>query len=316
MQIPTALRTRLIVIATIVGLTGAVFGSVRPAQAAETVGFQISPPVNTLALDPGTSSRQKIKVTNLTNSQMTITLGKANFVAKGEEGEVELIDDAAPLYSLAPYFSLSQPTLVIPPRSTGEMSYVISVPLDAEPGGRYGSITFNTIASRLAPGQSGAAVRQQLAALVFLRINGTANEQLKIESFAPDKSFYEYGPIAFTTRVKNLGNVHAKPTGEIVVRNMFGLTTAKVKVDERIVLPDSIRRIQGKLDRKTLFGKYTATLTLKNGTVQTLTAKTSFTVIPYKLIALLLAIALILIGVYIKARKRLRRAFRILAGKE
>ena len=312
----TASRTPIILASMIIGISGAVFGFNRPAKAADTVGFQISPPVSTLALDPGTSSRRTIKVTNLTNTQMTLELGKANFVAKGEEGEVELIDDAAPLYSLAPYFTLAQPTIIIAPRSTAEMQYVLSVPQNAEPGGRYGSITFKSIPTTLPAGQSGASVRQQLAALIFLRINGAANEQLAISSFNPDKPFYEYGPIGFTARVKNLGNVHEKPTGEIVVKNMFGFTTEKVKVDEKQIIPQSIRKLQAKLQRKLLLGGYTATLTLHNGTNQTLTAKTSFTVIPYKLIAIILIIAIVLFILFFKSRKRLRRAFRILAGKE
>lgn len=312
----TASRTPIILASLIIGLTGAVFGLSLPARAAETVGFQISPPVQTLALDRGTSTRSVIKVTNLTNTQMTLQLGKANFVAKGEEGEVELVDDAAPLYSLSPYFSLSQPTLTIAPRSTAEMQYVLSVPQDAEPGGRYGSITFETIANKLPSGQSGAVVKQRLAALIFLRVNGATNEQLTIASFAPEKTLYEYGPINFTTRVKNLGNVHEKPTGDIIIRNMFGLKTATVKIDGQQIIPQAIRRLQTKLDRHLLFGKYTATLTLHNGTIQTLTAKTTFTVIPYRLILIILFIAIVLITFYVKTRKRFKRAFRILAGKE
>lgn len=286
------------------------------STSATTVGFQISPPVQTLALDPGTSTRRTIKVTNLTNDQMTLLIGKANFVSKGEEGEVELIDGADPLYSLSPYFSISQPTLTIAPRSTAEMQYSLSVPKDAEPGGRYGSITFNTIAAKLPTGQSGAAVKQQLAALVFLRINGPANEQLKIASFAPDKSFYEYGPINFTARIHNVGNVHEKPSGTIVIKNMLGFTTATINVDPKQVIPQAIRRMPATLNKRLLFGNYTATLTLHNGTVQTLTATTKFSVIPYRLLAVILIIAIVVLFVFLKIRKRLRRAWRILAGKE
>jgi hypothetical protein len=312
----TASRTPIILASLIIGLTGAVFGITRYAHAAETVGFQISPPVQTLAMDRGTSTRKTIKVTNLTNSQMTLQLGKANFVAKGEEGEVELVDNAAPLYSLSPYFTLSQPTVTIAPRSTAEVQFVLSVPEDAEPGGRYGSITFNTIATTLPSGQSGAVVRQQLAALVFLRINGAANEQLAISSFGPDKSFYEYGPVGFTARVKNLGNVHEKPTGEIVVKNMLGFKTATVKLDDKLVIPQATRKINATLNKKLLFGNYTATLTLHNGKIQTLTAKTSFTVVPYKLIIIIVLILIVFLTFFFKTRKRFKRAFRILAGKE
>src|SRR5476651_777356 len=123
----------LIALALIIGLTGAVFAWPVVAVAANStaLGYQISPPVTTLALDPGTSSRQTIKVTNLTDQQLTLQLDKRNFVAKGEEGEVELVDNASPLYSLAPYFTLSQPAVTVPPRGTSQVQYVLSIPKDA-----------------------------------------------------------------------------------------------------------------------------------------------------------------------------------------
>jgi len=287
-----------------------------PARAAQTQGFQISPPVTELALDPGTSTRGTMKVTNLTDTQMTLTLGKQNFVAKGEEGEVELVDLGDPLYSLAPWFTLARPTVEVPPKATKEIEYILSVPADAEPGGRYGSIIFDTIPPKLPTGQSGAAVKQRLAGLIFLRIGGEANEQLAIDSFKTSKTFYEYGPVLFQTRIKNSGNVHEKPTGQIVVKNMFGFTTATIKVDEKNVIPGAVRRLDTQLKRHLLLGRYTASLTLRNGAKQTLTADTTFTVVPYKLLAGLVIAALIFLLFFWKARKRLRRALRILAGRE
>ncbi len=307
---------RILLVTLTIGGLGAVFAVPGAQAAADTQGYQISPPVTTLALDRGTSTRQTIKVTNLTDQQITLQLGKQNFVAKGEEGEVELTDSADPAYSLAPYFTLSQPTVTVPPKGTAEVQYVVSVPTNAEPGGRYGSVTFSTIASKLPSGESGAAVQQDLAALVFLRINGSAHEQLAIASFASDKTFSEYGPVNFTTRIQNLGNVHEKPTGQIVVKNMLGLTTATINLDSKNVIPGAIRRLNTQLNRKWLFGTYTATVTVHNGSVQTLTASTSFTVIPYKVVGLVLLILLIALLFFWKGRKRLRRALRILAGRE
>ncbi len=107
-----------------------------------------------------------------------------------------------------------------------------------------------------------------------------------------------------------------KPTGEIEVKNMWGFTTTKIKLDEKNVIPGAVRKIESQLKKQLLFGTYTATLTLHNGTVQTLTAKSAFTVIPYKLLAIVAIIVFLLVLFYRKSRKRLRRAMRILAGKE
>ena len=308
------LRT-LLAMALIV-VTGAVVGVSRPAAAAENLSYQISPPVSNIAVDPGNGTKGTIKVTNLTGTQISLQVGKANFVAKGEEGQVELVDAGDPAYSLAPYFIIDQAVIDVPPRTTRDVTYSINVPKDAEPGGRYGSITFNTIPAKLPNGQSGASVKQELAALIFLRINGATNEQLSIESFTAGNNFYEYGPIDFTVRVKNSGSVHERPAGTIVVKDMFGLTAGKFTLDEKNVIPGAIRKFDAAFKKKLLFGHYVATLTLQNGTVQTLTAKTSFTVIPYRLLGIIVLFLAIFFIIFWKGRYRIARAVRILSGKE
>lgn len=314
----TATATPKRLLLSLIGATAvAVLPMAAPvAIADESQGFQISPPVTELRLDPGTSTRSTMKVTNLTGTQMTLTLGKQNFVAKGDEGEVDLVDNANPQYSLAPWFTLVQSSIDVPPKSTKSVEFTISVPKDAEPGGRYGSITFDSQPPKLPAGQSGASVKQRLAGLIFLRINGNAREEISIDSFKTNKSFYEYGPVAFETLVNNKGNVHEKPTGEIVVKNLFGFKTATVKLDEKNVIPGAARKLTNQLQKKLLFGHYTAELTMHNGTSQTLTAKTGFTVIPYKLLAIVFFVILVVVLFFWKARKRLSRAFKILAGKE
>ena len=308
------LRPLAILALGVVTVAAGAFGGT--ARAADNLGYQISPPVTYLTMDPGTSTKATIKVTNLTDQQITLAVTKQNFVAKGEEGEVELTDAADPTYSLAPYFTLSQNLVDVPPRSTKDVTYSLDVPANAEPGGRYGSINFNTIPAKLPSGQSGAAVKQELAALVFLRINGAANEQLKIDSFKTDKSFYEYSPVNFTARVQNLGTVHEKPTGDIVVKNIFGFKIANVKLDEKYIIPGATRQLTATLNKKFLFGPYTAILSLHNGSQQLLTAKTSFTVIPYKPLIIVIIILALLVFFFWKTRKRWARAFKILAGKE
>ena len=320
-----ASTTRLLLIA-VVGFVGAIVAFPAPTFAAESQGFQISPPVTELSLNPGTSTKQSVKVTNLTNQQITLNVSKANFVAKGEEGEVELTDNADPLYSLAPYFNISGASVDVPPLASSTVNYTISVPANAEPGGRYGSITFTAAPGSLAPGESGASVQQQLASLIFLRINGNTNESVKVASLNAgvlqkdsnftNKNFFEYGPISFDARFQNVGSVHEKPTGQIVIKNEFGVKVATIKLDEQNVIPGAIRRTISTWNKHLLFGHYTATLTANIGDQETLTAKTSFTVIPYKLVGGIAIVLVLLLLFFFKARKRFSRAIRILAGRE
>jgi hypothetical protein len=316
----TAFFPRLLAITVTTGALGAVFGLSGTASAATTQSFQISPPTSNFAADKGTNVKGVIKVTNLTDAPIALKVGKENFAAKGEEGEVELVDAADPLYSLAPWFNLSVTAVDLPARATKEVPYTIAVPANAEPGGRYGSIVFSSIPPKLPSGVSGASVQQTLAALVFLRINGAAREQLAVASFVADKSFAEYGPVSLTTRLKNTGTVHEKAIGTITIYNMFGVKVDTIKLDEHFVIPGAIRKLHNtwapKGYNKFLFGTYRAELAAHYGDGKTLNGTTSFTVIPWKMLAGAIIVLVFVFVVFWRGRKRLAKAVRILAGKE
>jgi hypothetical protein len=319
MKTATYLRRTISIILT--GAAGAVFALVpATATAATSQSFQISPPVSNYSADPGTSVKGTMKVTNLTDAMLSLRTGKENFVAKGEEGEIELVDNADPVYSLAPWFSFDSAQLDIPARSTKELHYTLAVPMDAEPGGRYGSITYSSIPPKLPTGQSGAAVQQTIAAIVFLRINGAAKEGLNIASFGAEQGFYEYGPVKLLARLKNTGNVHEKATGTITIKNMLGMKVDTLKLDEHFVIPGAVRRLHntwpagGK--KPFMFGQYTATLNATYASGKTITASATFTVLPWKQVLLALIILLVVVVFFWRTRKRFGRAFRILAGRE
>lgn len=328
MKTASALRRFLLPLVT--GATGAAFLLSASAVAAPTQSYQISPPTANYSGDKGASVQGTIKVTNLTSVPISLGVSKQNFVAKGEEGETELTDNADPLYSLAPWFTLGVTQVDLPGLATKEVPYTISIPASAEPGGRYGAIDFSAVPPKLPGGQSGAVVRQDLAGLVFLRINGPAQEQLSVETFESGHlgpknawtaaNFFEYGPIDLLTRVKNSGNVHEKPTGTITIKNWFGAKIGSAPLDEHFVIPGAVRRLHniwpsGK-QKPLLLGRYTAQLDAKYAGGKTLTATTSFWVVPWKQLAVIIVILIIILVVLFRGRKRLAKAGRILAGKE
>ncbi len=298
---------------TLAGLSGS---SAQAATASTAAGFSISPPVHTFSADRGKSINGTIKVTNLTDQPISLVVEKSNFAARGEEGEVEL-QESNPRYSLAPWFRISTPTLEIPAKKTSELKFSVDVPADAEPGGRYGSILVRTSPNRLPSGQSGAAVQQQLASLIFLRINGTANEKLEIASFGSDKSNYEYGPVKLNTRIKNVGNVHEKPSGTIEIKNVLGMKVATLPLEDKFVIPDSVRKLTNEWKPGPwLVGPFTANLTVNGPNSAKLTAKATFIVFPWK-VALVVLIILIALFLFLRrGRKRLGRSLRVLFGRD
>src|SRR5262249_23939174 len=157
-------------------------------------------------------------------------------------------------FSLASWITVSPSSGVVPAKGSRTFNFSITLPSNAEPGGHFGSIVFQTSARKVT-GQSGLAVGQEIESLIFVKVSGEVKQKADIESFKTGKSLYNYGPIDFNVRVHNGGSVHFKPTGTISVANIFGKKVATLPIDPHSVLPDSTRHFQIDWNPKKLFGK-------------------------------------------------------------
>ena len=289
-----------------------------PAQANNTAGqaLEISPPLLTLNASPGQVVRTQISLRDVSSSDLIVKGQVNDFVAAGEDGTPKILfnENQASPFSIKTWVT-NLPQLLMKPREIRSLPVTIHVPANASPGGHYGVIRFTATAPDLSG--SGVSLSASLGTLVLLTISGNTKEQLSFASFTAENggkahALFEGTPINFVTRLKNTGNVQEQPVGQIIVKDMFGKTIGgqNVNLEQRYVLPDSIRRFESPFDssvigNKRLFGHYTATLTVKygNATRLTLTAKKSFWVIPYRLI---LGIIIVLIVGFFVLRYSLR----------
>lgn len=292
---------------------GFLFFILGQAYAQEKVSLTISPPTFELSANPGDSLENTIKLENSTDKSLKILAEARNFTAVGEEGSVGLTEEETP-FSLASWIKITPTEAELPAKSSRIFTFRTEVPLNAEPGGHFGSIIFKTRGIR--PGETGAALSQEIGALVLLQIAGKTKEEASLESFSTKKSLWEYGPVEFETRIKNTGNVHLKPVGSIIITNIFGKKIATFETERRNVLPEAIRKIAGSWDQRLLLGKYTATAIFTYGTQsKILTASTTFFGFPYKIGGVILAILLIF-GIFLyRIRERLKLALKVLLGK-
>jgi hypothetical protein len=278
-------------------------------------GLAISPPTFELSANPGDTLKNSLRVDNITNESMEVTVTTRNFSALGEEGGVNLSEDEGE-FSLAKWITVSPSSFTIPANESKVFDYTIAIPSNAPPGGRFGSIIFKTAVKPIS-GQSGVAVGQEIGALVFLKVAGEVKENASIASFSVGSSLYDSGPVDFEIRVKNHGNVQIKPIGTITISNFLGQKIATIPIDEKNVLPGAIRKLSSKWDSGLLFGKYNATLSLVYGNgKQVLTASTTFWGFPYKLVFVVLVLGAFAAAVIYPRRQRIVRAFKVLFGKE
>lgn len=283
---------------TVVGLA-AVVASTAHAQTTITgdgQALEIAPPVLNLKGDPGETIKAPLSLRDVSAGKLLVKNEINDFTAAGEDGTPKILvepGETSP-YSIKTWIS-PLPEITLKPKEVQQLIVNITIPKNAAPGGYYGVIRFTAQAPELT--ETGVALSASLGTLVLLRVNGTAKESASVEEFYVASngnrgSLFESAPLQFFERIKNEGNVHEQPRGQITIKDMFGqkLANLNVNLENRNVLPASIRKFEQPLDEsvignKILFGYYTADLAISYGNGQESTAKLSFWVIPYKIIA-------------------------------
>ncbi|MEO5499085.1 MAG: hypothetical protein ABIR46_01135 [Candidatus Saccharimonadales bacterium] len=269
----------------------------RPNPSEAGQALEIAPPVLTLSGDPGQTIKSKISIRDVSTNKLIVQGEVNDFVANGEDGTPKILleDGETSPYSMKTWVDPLS-VLNLNPKQIQDLPITIRIPADAAPGGYFSVVRFTATAPEL--DGTGVSLSASLGALVFMRVNGAAKESMTLEEFKVTtdkgliKKVFESTPLTFVQRIKNTGNVHMQPAGQVTITDMFGKKIAAVNVNlpPRNILPGSIRRFEQKLDKSVignavLFGRYTANLKVTYGdSKHVLTSKISFWVIPYKLI--------------------------------
>ena len=284
------------------------------APGAQGQALEIAPPVIYLTANPGQTITTQIFLRDISSGDLIVTGQTNDFVASGEDGTPKVIlnDDSNNPYSLKSWV-VPPASLNLVPHEIKTMNITVNVPANASPGGHYGVIRFTATPPSLK--DTGVSLSASLGSLVLLTVNGNIKHDLVLKDFSISHggttgTLFESGPVSFTERLQNTGNVHEQPSGEISVTNMFNKPVGSVGINHppKNILPSSTRKFEQALDssvigNKKLFGRYKASLKITYDK-KTLTATKTFWVVPYRLIIVL---ALLLVAIFFALRAALKR---------
>lgn len=267
---------------------------------AESKGLTISPPIIEPDIKPGERAEFTIRVNNPTESLIEDNIYVLDFRAKGDAGEPDFYtatDDNAK-YSISKWVTYNQSKIALTPGQVVEFKFTISVPANAEPGGHYGAVFFADTPPKLEGDSSQVALSSMIGTLILAKVPGDVTESALVQDFSTDRLLYLRNQVSFDLRVTNAGNVHVKPVGDILIRNIFGSIVDQVKVNEQggNVLPGSTRKFSTSWkSKKILFGYYTAEAKMIYGDSKALSAKTGLWIIPLWSIILVIGLILALV---------------------
>ena len=261
-----------------------------------TLGLTAIPPRLEITTNPGQVITKEIKIRNESNTEKTISTSVRDFIVTDDFGtplQVETTDQSDNRWTASSWIQISPSQLKLKPGETKSLVLTVIAPDDALAGGHY-AVVLHTPQNDVTITQTGAAVQTNVGTLVYITVPGDITQNASIREFSAPK-FLEYGPVDFKTIITNLSDVHITPAGAINIYNTFGLKSAQINLDNTNIFPNTSREFLNTLNRKLMLGRYKAQINATYGTAgQLLTATIFFWVIPYKLIALLLAIILII----------------------
>lgn len=299
----------------LVGRAVLVVGFLFFASSANAASISISPLSFELTANPGDTLINEIRVSNKNDSPMPIKIEVEDFTATGETGGVVINEEGNETYSLAKWIKTYPENAILEPNERRTIIFEITVPINGEAGGHYGSV-IASVGGNGDPnseGGSGSAVSMKVASLILLNVSGEVTEDIDVFDFnAPE--FQEYGPVPFEIRFKNKGTVHVKPRGFITITDIFGNKVKDLEFPSKNVLPGSMRKIEAEWDGGLLIGKYTAMIVGVYGDSNEpfVSNVITFTVFPWKMVLGVSVAVLFILTLLFLSRRRLRLAAKIL----
>ncbi len=281
--------------------------------AQDVAGVGIRPAIVEDKLDPNTTKTYTVELRNLSPVDQTFYLSKRDIIDV-KEGGVPVFASASSQktgYELSDWITLEKDSVMIPAGMSHSVSFILSVPENAVPGGHFGGIVVSVEPPEMKT--SGASIGYEVANIISIRISGDVLESAQIRQFSTEDFIHSAIDIDFLVRIENEGNTLIKPTGPLEIYNMFGKKVATLQFNQDLsgVFPKATENFTIEwTDDQPGFGRYEAILSAgygDDGRKSTISSTVNFWVLPMNIVgpafgALVVLFLIIYFGVkmYIK----------------
>lgn len=227
-------------------LVGSMFFGMSDVQAQPSdtaLNLTTSPlPIN-LVTKPGETTTTELRIKNSGTRTEQLQLGLLKFSANNESGQPRLAD-REPGDDYFDWVTFSQDQFTAEPNVWHTITMTIKVPPEAGLGYYYAA-TFTRAQGADATAQ-GASLDGGTAILVLMDVQVPyALRKVEIEQFRTNKSVFEFLPADFEVTLKNSGNIHLIPSGNIfITKGSEEVAVISVNEPRGNILPDSSRNFQ------------------------------------------------------------------------
>ena len=198
-------------------------------------------PIN-LVTEPGKTITTELKVKNGSTQKETLKIDLMKFSAYEDSGKPRLMEkeDTDDFFR---WVSFSEPSFTLDPDEWKTITATFVVPPSAS-FGYYYAFVFSRAQDIQPLDSRQSAVIGGTAVLVLLEVRvPDARREIEVAEFSVAKRFYEFLPATFSVRLKNTGNVHIAPRGNIFIDqgSTHDIAILEVNSEKGNILPDSNR---------------------------------------------------------------------------
>ncbi|HUW71872.1 MAG TPA: hypothetical protein VMV66_01610 [Candidatus Humimicrobiaceae bacterium] len=263
----------------------------------------IGPAKLELEANPGDILTGEMSLLNETDKAGTFYISFEKFIEK--DGQRVFLPDEE---SLIDEWAEMPESVFLAAGERQKVPFILRVPENAPPGGHFAVAWWSTMPPDM---ETGVGIAVRAGILIFLRVSGEVREETEI-LYSPKQSIVGSLPLSFNVTFKNLGNVHLKPLGNIIIRDLFGRTKAQISINPQRfnVLPESQRTFTSEWKEEGIFfGPYRATLELSYGLEEPWEFKKTALVwvLPWTLVLLIVLALVVVILVIIKGIPKYNR---------
>lgn len=242
------------------------------------VSLGVYPPIVDLSIPAGEDHAIDLTVYNQGDRAMSIT-AYVSALKVSVDGDPIPLDTRKGKWSCADWITLDKQAFDLAPGEEESVRATLRVP-EGTSGGRYAAILFEGSPAPGAQGATDVALGARVGTIVIESIPHTLTREGEIESMeayrtAPDS-------VWFAVRFRNIGNIHLKTRGSVVIKDDSGRVIDRVplEVGTGTVLPDGVREFTGTWHnrRRMLKGDYTGEARVDSEGMQRASAAVAFSV--------------------------------------
>lgn len=186
----------------------------------------------TYNVQPGQVLRDSVSISNLSDEEITFAISSKDAFNTAVDGAFALQDDAEEAVDVGSWVTIEVDEYTVPAGRRVDIPFELAVPDDASPGDHAGGILAANVDVVDEVEQDGVtlAVRQRVAARIYVRVAGPLEPALRIRDLKVDASTpvipFAQGKGTVTYTVENVGNVRIESATESKVTGLFGRTVA------------------------------------------------------------------------------------------